>query len=121
MLGLHVPCRTQVRSLTNLHIRTSIGDFRRTTELTDDEIRCGIIEVAGRSIGAAFVGCVAATFVLSEVLRSLAGGPRIEVLGVTLRSPHKPQVSSTNTLEGRAANPGFVEARDTTRRVPGLR
>ena len=79
-----------------------------------------MIEVAGRSIGAAFVGCVAATFVLSEVLRSLAGGPRIEVLGVTLRSPHKPQVS-TNTLEGTAANPGFVEARDTTRRVPSLR
>ena len=86
---------------------------RRTTDLTDDEIRCGIIEVAGRSIGAAFVGCVAATFVLSEVLRSLAGGPRIEVLGVTLRSPDKPQVS-TNTLEGIATNPGFVEARDTT-------
>ena len=86
---------------------------RRTTDLTDDEIRCGIIEVAGRSIGAAFVGCVAATFVLSEVLRSFARGPRIEVLGVTLRSPDKPQ-ASTNTLEGIATNPGFVEARDTT-------
>ena len=86
---------------------------RRTTDLTDDEIRCGIIEVAGRSVGAAFVGCVAATFVLSDVLRLLAGGPRIEVLGVTLRSPDKPQ-ASTNTLEGIATNPGFVEARDTT-------
>ena len=94
--------------------------LRRTTELTDDEIRCGIIEVAGRSVGAAFVGCVAATFVLSEVLRSLVGRPRIEVLGVTLRSPHKPQVS-IDTLERTAANPGFVEARDTTRRVRGLR
>ena len=91
----------------------------RTTELTDGEIRCGIIEVAGTSIGAAFVGCVAAAFVLSEVVRSLAGGPRIEVLGVTLRSPHKPQVA-TNTLEGIAANPGFVRARYTNSRVPGL-
>lgn len=91
-----------------------------TTQLTDEEIRCGIIEVAGRSIGAAFVGCVAATFVLSEVLRSLAGGPRIEVLGVSLRNPDKPQVS-TNRLEGIATNPGFVEARGTTRRVPGSR
>ena len=86
---------------------------RRTTDLTDDEIRCGIVEVAGRSIGAAFVGCVAATFVLSEVLRSLAGGPRIEVLSVTLRSPDRP-LASTNTLEGLATNPGFVAARDTT-------
>ena len=94
--------------------------LQRTTKLTDDEIRCGIIDVAGRSIGAAFVGCVAATFVLSEVLRSLAGGPRIEVLGVTLRSPHKPQVS-TNTFKGTATNPGFVEARDRTRKIPGSR
>ena len=94
--------------------------LRRTTELTDDEIKCGIIEVAGRSVGAAFVGCVAATLVLSEVLRTLAGGPRTEVLGVTLQSPHKPQVS-TNTLEGTATNPGFVEARDSGRRVPSLR
>ena len=38
----------------------------------------------------------------------MLAGPRIEVLGVTLRSPHKPQVS-TNTLEGTAANPGFVK------------
>ena len=72
-----------------------------------------------RSAGAAFVGCVAATFVLAEVLRSLAGGPRIEVLGVTLRSPHKPQVS-TNTLEGTTVNPGFVEAREATRKVSGV-
>ena len=82
----------------------------RTTELTDGEIRCGIIEVAGTSIGAAFVGCVAATFVLSEALRTLAGGPRFEVLGISLRSPHRPHVSK-NTHEGVPANPGFVMAR----------
>ena len=83
----------------------------RTSELTDEEIKCGIIEVAGRSVGAAFVGCVAATLVLSEVLRTLVGGPRIEVLGVSLQSPHKPQVS-INALEDKATNPGFVVARD---------
>ena len=82
----------------------------QTTELTDGEIRCGIVDVAGASAGAAFVGCVAATFVLSEVLRFLAGGPRFEVLSVSLRSPQKPQVSN-NTLEGASANPGFVRAR----------
>ena len=82
----------------------------RTTELTDGEIKCGIIEVAGASVGAAFVGCVAATFVLSEVLRALARGPRFEVLGVSLRSPHKPQVAR-NTHQGAPSNPGFVPAR----------
>ena len=83
---------------------------RATTGLTDGEIECGIIEVAGRSVGAAFVGCVAATLVLSEVLRVLAGGPRFEVLGLSLRSPHKPQVA-TNTHQGGPVNPGFVLAR----------
>ena len=82
----------------------------KTTELTDGEIKCGIIEVAGASVGAAFVGCVAATFVLSEVLRALARGPRFEVLGVSLRSPHKPQVAR-NTHQGAPSNPGFVPAR----------
>ena len=82
----------------------------RTTELTDGEIRCGIIEMAGVSAGAAFLGCVAATLVLSEALRALAGGPRFEVLSVSLRSPHKLQVSS-NTFEPAPANPGFVRAR----------
>ena len=98
-------------------------DFLRrakiTSEQTEEEIRCGMVEVAGRSVGAAFVGCVAATFVVSEVLRSLApGGPRVEVLGVTLRSPHKAQVS-INTVECTAFNPGFVEAREMVRRGSG--
>ena len=93
--------------------------LRKTSELTDEEIKCGIIEVAGRSVGAAFVGCVAAALVLSEVLRSLTDGPSIEVLGVALRSPHKPQVSP-NTLRRTIANPGFVEARDMTKRASRL-
>ena len=82
----------------------------QATELTDGEIRCGIIEVAGASAGAAFVGCVAATLVLSEVLRFLAGGPRFEVLGVSLRSPDKLQASH-NAVKGAPVNPGFVRAR----------
>ena len=89
----------------DLHRRIS-----ETTGLPDGEIRCGLIEVAGASAGAAFVGCVAATFVLAEVLRALAGGPRFEVLSVSLRSPHKIQASN-NTLKDTPGNPGFVRAR----------
>ena len=82
----------------------------QTSELTDGEIRCGIIEVAGTSAGAAFVGCVAAALVIAEVLRTLGGGPRFEVLSVSLRSPHKPQ-ASYNILGAASMNPGFVAAR----------
>ena len=84
--------------------------LRATTALSDGDIRCGIIEVAGTAVGAAFVGCVAATLAVSEILRSLAGGPRFEVVGVSLRSPHKPQVSTNNRV-GAPGNPGFVLAR----------
>ena len=82
----------------------------RTTKLTDGEIRCGIVDVAGTSVGAAFVGCVAGTFVLSEILRALVDGPRFEILGVSLSSPHMLQVSR-NTNGSAPVNPGFVRAR----------
>jgi hypothetical protein len=35
--------------------------------------RCGVTLLAGKAVGAPFVGAVAATLVLSEVLRLLAG------------------------------------------------
>ena len=84
--------------------------LKETTGETDGEIKCGIIEVAGQSVGAAFVGCVAATLVLAEVLRFFAGGPRFEVMSISLRSPHKPQAGS-NKYRGPQINPGFVPAR----------
>ncbi len=91
----------------------------QTTGLTDGEIRCGIIEVAGASAGAAFVGCVAATLVHAEVLRLLGDGPRFEVVSVSLRSPDRPQTSRNNGL-GSPVNPGFVTARSLDAHgVPG--
>ena len=75
----------------------------------DGDIECGVIEIAGRSVGAAFVGCVAATLAVAEVLRFLAGGPRFEILSVSLRSPHTPQAVS-NTRQSQPVNPGFVIA-----------
>ena len=69
-----------------------------------------MIDLAGRSVGAAFVGCAAAALVLSEVLRLLAGGPRFGVLNLPLRSPHMPKVA-LNDHPGSAVNPGFVKAR----------
>lgn len=81
-----------------------------TTDQTEGEIECGVIDLAGRSVGAAFVGCAAAALVLSEVLRLLAGGPRFGVLNLPLRSPHMPKVA-LNDHPGSAVNPGFVRAR----------
>ncbi|MCY4151388.1 MAG: hypothetical protein OXE94_04025 [Aestuariivita sp.] len=91
--------------------------MREATDLTDAEIDCGIIEVAGRSIGAAFVGSFAATFVISEVLRNLAGIPECAVFSVSLQNPDKSQASIKRPEEGRAINSGFVKARISTHRA----
>lgn len=84
-----------------------------TTDRTDGEIECGVIDLAGRSVGAAFVGCAAAALVVSEVLRTLAGGPRYQVLGWTLRSPRALQAAA-NERASTPPNPGFVRARATS-------
>ena len=78
-----------------------------TTDLTDGEIKCGIIDIAGRAAGAAFVGCAAATFVISDILRALAGGPRFQLVSLHLRNPHLAQ-AKPNPISELATNPGFI-------------
>jgi hypothetical protein len=46
---------------------------------------CGIVQLAGRSIGAPFVGAVAATCVIAELARLTLGGDRIEMISGHLR------------------------------------
>lgn len=48
------------------------------------DARCGIIELAGKAVGASFVGAVAATLVLAESIRVLHGGPAFNVVGADL-------------------------------------
>ena len=80
-----------------------------STGRTEEEIKCGLLEIAGQPVGAAFVGCAAATLVLSEVLRALNDGPRFEVMNLFLSSPQKASVAN-NTKTGPALNPGYVNA-----------
>lgn len=76
----------------------------------EGDVECGIIDVAGQSVGAAFVGCVAATHALAEALRVLNEGPRFEVVSLSLRSPDAARAVS-NVREEPFVNPGFVLAR----------
>ena len=75
----------------------------------EGDIECGVLEVAGRSVGAAFVGCAAAALVFSEALRFLTGGPRLEIVSLSLRSPHMIE-TAPNNREVPPVNPGFVVA-----------
>lgn len=77
--------------------------------LTTEAARCGVVEVAGRTVGAAFVGATASTLVVAEELRALHDGPRFEVISLSLRSPeHLDAVP--NLAPGPYLNPGYVRS-----------
>lgn len=54
---------------------------------TEGDAECGMIDVAGTTAAASFVGATAAAFVLAEPLRLLHGGESYEAISLSLRSP----------------------------------
>jgi hypothetical protein len=71
--------------------------------------RCGMTLLAGKAVGAPFVGAVAGALALSEVLRLLHGGPvhrliDLDLLGVEHRTVAKHGDAFANL------NPGFTKA-----------
>ncbi len=76
---------------------------------TIGEAECGVLEIAGRTAGAAFVGAVAGTLVLGEALRTLCRGPRYQVIDVSLRSPEH-RIAVENEASGPFVNPGYTRA-----------
>lgn len=69
--------------------------------------QCGVTLLAGKAVGAPFVGAVAATLVVSEVLRFLHGGPVHKLIELNLVDPAYRKVL-TNPHDFSALNPGFV-------------
>jgi hypothetical protein len=72
--------------------------------------QCGITLLAGKAVGAPFVGATAAALVLSELLRILHGGSLNQLVDVDLLSiEHRTVVPSRTSFHER--NPGFTMAR----------
>lgn len=70
--------------------------------------QCGITLLAGKAVGAPFVGSVAACLVLSEVLRLLHGGPLHHVVELDLQSVD--QRTAIHRVESLSNfNPSFVD------------
>lgn len=85
-----------------------LGDaLRRSSDRDEGEIQCGLLRIVGQSVGAAFVGCAAATLVLAEPLRMLHGGSRYQVVSLSLRTPEY-TAAVENEEPGPAVNSGFV-------------
>lgn len=71
--------------------------------------RCGMTLLAGKAVGAPFVGATAATLALSEVLRLLHGGPLHQLIDLDLLSLDQRMVS-VHPGDFSRLNPGFVMA-----------
>lgn len=71
--------------------------------------RCGLTLLAGKAVGAPFVGSIAATLALAEVLRLLHGGPVHQLIDVDLLSLDQ-RVTSLHPGDFSGLNPGFVMA-----------
>jgi hypothetical protein len=69
--------------------------------------RCGVTLLAGKAVGAPFVGAIAATLAVSEVLRILHGQAPDELIDLDLQSvEHRAVVQQARDFS--AFNPGFV-------------
>jgi len=91
---------------------TDAAAYRRLLE--DGSLdRCSVTLLAGKAVGAPFVGATAAAIVIAEVLRLLQGAPVNRLIELDLVSPdHRriaPQRNDFSTL-----NPGFAPARTDT-------
>lgn len=71
--------------------------------------QCGVTELAGRSVGAPFVGAIASTLVIAEVLRMLNGGDAIEVIDGDLRSFPTLNKVIPIQIKLKAFNPGMIK------------
>jgi len=69
--------------------------------------KCGVTLLAGKAVGAPFVGAVAASLALSEILRLLQGAPVNQLIDLDLQSVEHRSVVR-NSCDFSSLNPGFV-------------
>ena len=114
-MRLHTfPARVAARTRWNATeaARTEVGREATThsayQDLSDRGVdACGLLEIASRTVGAPFVGVVAATLAYMEIARRMNGGLGLEVMDLTLRD-----IAGRQGVEGaglRRFNPGFGE------------
>jgi hypothetical protein len=90
-----------------------VGEVQRLIAEGADPVatQCGMTEIAGITVGAAFVGATAAALAVGDVLRWLHGGTELSVLTFDLRTPNI-VIAAENSAPGRFTNTGFVRAKN---------
>ena len=86
-----------------------VEDRPAYTKLVRDGVldRCGMTLLAGKAVGAPFVGAVAASLALSEVLRLLHGGAIHQLIDIDLLSLDQ-RLTSRHPNDFSCLNPGFA-------------
>ena len=113
-------CRAGARA-ADIWKQTSEGekveDRPAYAKLMEDGVldRCGMTLLAGKAVGAPFVGSIAATLALSEVLRLLHGGAVYQLIDIDLLSLDQRLVSQ-HPNDFADLNPGFAMAVDARNR-----
>jgi hypothetical protein len=69
--------------------------------------KCGVTLLAGKAVGAPFVGAVAASLALSEILRLLHGAPINQLIDLDLQSIEQRSIVE-NSCNFSSLNPGYV-------------
>jgi len=86
----------------------AVGDAVGRGE-NEADARCGVVDVHGASVGAAFVGTLAGALVLADVLRMLHGGPELSLVTVDLADPDHVTASRMRVARP-VVNFGFIVA-----------
>jgi hypothetical protein len=76
----------------------------------EGDATCGMTEIHGISVAAAFVGATASTLALADILRLLHSGTHYSVMALDLREPDRCD-AVRNPQKSPAINVGFVDAR----------
>lgn len=100
------PARDVWREAARAEIDISPRAYQTLLEESGDP--CGTLRLAGRSIGAPFVGAAAATLVVAELVRLAIGAPRYELISCHLRD-----LDSRTVIAGKSWTPfnsGSVQA-----------
>lgn len=89
--------------------RENVEDRPAYTKLVSEGVldRCGMTLLAGKAVGAPFVGSIAATLAVAEVLRLLHGGAVHQLIDVDLLSLDERQ-AIRHSVDFTRLNPGFV-------------
>jgi hypothetical protein len=83
---------------------------RNKAGIDETAARCGMLDIAGITVGAAFVGTFASTLVVADILRLLHAGHNYSVISVDLRNPSGIH-AVPNSAPGEYPAPAYALAR----------